>query len=96
MLEKLQHEDFETLDDKVFQIDLGEAGVVSATLEKTAGFDLDPEEGKRAPFSIFLRCAAEPVQQVYQATHNELGTLELFLVPLEKNDDGVLFEAVFT
>ena len=96
MLHKLSHSDFENLDDKRFEVDFGEAGTMTAKLEKTAGFKLQTEEGKREPFSIFLRCAAPPVQQTYRATHSELGTLDLFLVPLEENDDGVLFEAVFT
>lgn len=96
MLDKLKHSDFESLEDKSFEIDLGEAGKVTATLEKTAGFNLESQDGIRDSFSIFLRFAAPPVQQIFKATHSQLGTLELFLVPLEENDDGVLFEAVFT
>lgn len=96
MLETLEHSDFENLEDKSFEIDLGDAGKPSATLEKTAGFDLEPEEGTRAPFSIFLRCEATPVQGLYPVTHSKLGRLELFLVPLEENEKGTLFEAVFS
>ncbi len=62
MLEKLSHADFQNLDDKTFEIDFGEAGTLTAQLEKTSGFDLEPG----------------------------------FLVPIEENDDGILFEAVFT
>lgn len=95
MLDKLAHSDFEKLEDKSFEIDCGEAGVLSARLEKTAGFNLEPGE-KREPFSIFLRCAAPPVQQTYRVEHVKLGSLDLFLVPIEESDEGVLFEAVFT
>ncbi|MFQ5524652.1 MAG: hypothetical protein ACE5GX_00190 [Thermoanaerobaculia bacterium] len=96
MLNELTHSDFEDLEDKSFEIDFGEAGRLTATLEKTARFDLEPEEGKREPFSIFLRCPAPPVQRTYPATNSKLGTLELFLVPIDENEDGILFEAVFT
>ncbi len=60
------------------------------------GFNLEVEEGKREPFSIFLRCAAPSEQSLYPVAHSKLGQLELFLVPIEENDDGILFEAVFT
>ena len=96
MLDKLSHSDFENLKDKAFEIDFGEAGTRTAQLEKTAGFDLEPGANKRDPFSIFLRCAAPAEQSTYSVTHGTLGTLDLFLVPIEENDDGVLFEAVFT
>lgn len=96
MLDKLSHSDFQTLADKTFEIDFGEAGTRTAKLEKTAGFKLDSVKDKRDPFSIFLRCTAPAVQSTYSVTHATLGTLELFLVPLEENESGVLFEAVFT
>lgn len=96
MLDKLSHSDFENLEDKTFEIDFGEAGRLTAQLEKTAGFDLDSGEDKRDPFSIFLRCAGPPVQSTYPVTHSKLGKLDLFMVPLEENEKGVLFEAVFT
>ena len=96
MLDKLTRSDFDELDDKSFEIDLGEAGKLTAQLEKTADFGVEAEEGKRESFSIFLRVAAPPVQQIYSATHSQLGTLDLFLVPIEENEDGALFEAVFT
>ncbi len=95
MLNKLSHSDFENLEDKTFEIDFGEAGKVTAQLEKTSGFDLDPAEDRRDPFSIFLRCAGPPEQLTYPVSHAQLGTLELFLVPIEETEDGVLFEAVF-
>lgn len=96
MLDKLSHADFEGLDDRTFEIDFGDAGTFTAQLEKTAGFDLDPGEDKREPFSIFLRCGAPAVQSTYPVKHATLGALDLFLVPIEESEDGVLFEAVFT
>lgn len=95
MLDKLSHSNFQTLDEKTFEIDFGEAGTFTAQLEKTAGFNLEPGE-KREPFSVFLRCAAPAVQGTYSVTHPTLGTIDLFLVPIEENEDGALFEAVFT
>jgi hypothetical protein len=38
---------------------------------------------------------APPLQDTYTLQHAELGTLELFLVPVKQTDDGLFFEAVF-
>lgn len=95
MLDKMTQADFENLEDKTFRIDFGEAGTLVARLEKTAGFDLESQEGKRDPFSVFLRCAVAAEQRTYTVTHTVLGVLDLFLVPIEENEDGILFEAVF-
>ena len=45
---------------------------------------------------MFLRVKAPPEQGIYSINHRELGPLDLFLVPLEETEEGVLFEAVFT
>lgn len=45
-----------------------------------------------------LFCAppdAPAVQQSFQLDHNTLGKMELFLVPVKKNEDGLFYEAVF-
>ncbi len=55
------------------------------------------EKGKR-PFSVIFRGPAEPVlpQRIYQVSHEQLGTLDLFLVPVGQGKKGVQYEALFT
>lgn len=96
MLDNLTHASFENLEDKSFEIDFGDAGKQTATLERTSGFSEAAPKGHREPFSVFLRVKAPAEQQIYTVHHRELGVLDLFLVPLEENEEGVLFEAVFT
>jgi hypothetical protein len=57
-----------------------------------------PTDGRRAPFSIVFRGPAEPVapQRIYCFRHAELGELELFVVPIGADREGVRYEAVFT
>jgi hypothetical protein len=52
----------------------------------------------RAPFSIVFLGPRDPVlaQRIYRLEHEELGTLDLFLVPIGRDDAGVRYEAVFT
>ena len=51
----------------------------------------------REPFSIVFRAPAEPVldQRIRRLEHDELGALELFLVPIGPDDTGMRYEAVF-
>jgi hypothetical protein len=58
----------------------------------------DPAGHGRAPFSLVFRGPTEPIlpQQIYRFDHGELGTLEIFIVPIGTDEDGVRYEAVFT
>ncbi len=52
----------------------------------------------RVPFSIVFLGPREPIlpQRIYPLTHAELGTREIFLVPISQDEDGTRYEAVFT
>lgn len=51
----------------------------------------------REPFSLLFLGPGQPVfrQQVYRLEHARAGVLELFLVPVGKDAEGVQYEAVF-
>ena len=68
--------------------------LVEATESPTnPGFD-----GARVPFSVvFLDPSAEVLpQRIYGVEHGELGTFDLFIVPISAGSDGVRYEAVFS
>ena len=50
------------------------------------------------PFSVLFRGPAEPLltQRIYRLEHPALGPLDLFLVPVGREPDGLRYEAVFT
>jgi hypothetical protein len=56
-----------------------------------------PSEGRGEPFSIVFRGPYEPVlpQRIYRIEHDELGALEIFLVPIGPDESGMRYEAVF-
>lgn len=96
MLDKLTREDFDKLVGETFEIDFGEAGTVDADLAETAA---GLGSGKhREPFSILLTCPRQTpaMQGIYKLHHAGLGELELFLVPVSSDDQGVSFEAIFS
>ena len=37
----------------------------------------------------------QPLQMLYRVEHDTLGTMELFLVPFEENEESFAFEALF-
>jgi hypothetical protein len=56
-------------------------------------------EGRpRTPFSLVFRGPLRPVlpQQIYRLEHAELGALDIFLVPIGPDAQGMRYEAVFT
>ena len=56
-----------------------------------------PAGAGRAPFSLIFRGPAHPVlpQRIYALEHASLGRLEIFIVPVSADTEGVRYEAVF-
>jgi hypothetical protein len=56
-----------------------------------------PDGQERLQFSLFFRGRTAPLlpQATYSLSHPELGELDLFLVPIGADDDGVRYEAAF-
>lgn len=55
-----------------------------------------PPQGQ-PPFSLLFEAATEPAlpQRIYRLTHEQLGALDLFLVPVARTATGLHYEAVF-
>jgi Domain of unknown function (DUF6916) len=66
-------------------------------LDESGSGSAAPPEAARAPFSVVFLGPREPVlpQRIYRLEHDELGTLDLFLVPIARDAAGVRYEAVF-
>ena len=53
---------------------------------------------KREPFSLVFRAGSPQFylpQRIYRLEHEKLGALELFLVPIGPDENGMRFEAIF-
>ena len=78
----------------------GEAFVVtSPAVRLVQAAAVDKGEGYRSggQFSVLFHGPAEPAleQRIYELTHDEIGTFELFLVPVGRVGDGYEYEAAF-
>ena len=58
---------------------------------------LDASTPRQASFSLFFRGPHEPLlpQQIYPLEHDQLGRLDLFIVPVKRDEGGLYYEAVF-
>jgi hypothetical protein len=72
------------------------AELVEAT-EGTEGGGAGPDGQSRQQFALVFRGPREPVltQATYAVEHDELGRLEIFLVPIGPDGSGMRYEAVF-
>jgi hypothetical protein len=54
--------------------------------------------GFRAAFSLIFQGAVQPVlpQRIYPLVHPAIGRLEIFLVPIGPDRDGMRYQAIFT
>jgi len=54
--------------------------------------------GGRTPFSLVFRSSpgAPLPQHIYRLHHDDLGALDLFLVPIGPDEEGMRYEAVFS
>ena len=60
-----------------------------------------PEQGfagmTRAPFALLFRSESKVLlpQQIYRLTNATLGILDIFLVPIARDKDGIVYQAIF-
>ena len=100
MLDTLKRKDFAKHLKEKFQIQTDSPEPLTLKLVEVnkLGSKKKKGEGGKRPFSVIFRGPAEPVlpQRIYQVSHEELGTLDLFLVPVGQGKKGVQYEALFT
>lgn len=99
MLESLTISDFAPRVGERFRIGATEdgAGHDAELVEVTPVGDGGGPSG-RAPFSLVFRGPAGAVlpQRIYPVEHPQLGSLDIFLVPIGADAAGVRYEAIFT
>lgn len=80
-----------------FDIDLGQNSL-ALTLAEARPL---PESGfpgmRRSPFSLMFRSGSQIVlpQKMYKLKNATLGSLEMFLVPVARDKDGIVYQAIF-
>lgn len=83
-----------TLDDGAFDMTLKEAAFTPTF--KKAESDVD-ESGRRVQFTLLFDAPRDPLlpQRVYHIEHATFGALDVFIVPVARDDKGSQYEVVF-
>jgi len=94
-LEDLTLAMFEPLVDDTFTLDAGAGEPLHLVL--TAATPAGEQPGGRAPFGLIFMGPPQPLlpQAIYRLEHAELGTLEIFIVPLGQDAEATRYEAIF-
>jgi len=97
MLENLTIEHWAEHVNQAFRLDCGMQKPLEVQLVEVKSLG-NARNGQREPFSLLFQAPREPLldQGIYSLHNSKLGTLELFLVPLGPDADGLSYEAVFT
>ena len=98
MAEQLELAFFEPLVNTIFAVTVGDEKIDLELIEaKEIATEAVPLEGGRTPFSLLFRGpeGAALEQQTFDLGHEQAGNLEIFLVPVQPDDKGPCYEAVF-
>lgn len=101
MLDRLTAAAFEPLRGTPFALEAAPGRTVPLDLRAVTEFREPPPQPGRPPrrrgFSLlFLARTADHLPQgTYPVAHDRLGRLDVFLVPIGRDPDGLLLEAVF-
>lgn len=82
----------------VFRLDAGEALSLELTLIEAEATRFSSQADSSPAFSLIFRGALQPIlpQQIYKFEHDRLGTLEMFIVPIGPDNQGMRYQAIFT
>ena len=85
---------FEGLLNTKFQMHYGNSQ--SAELELVTAMDVGSSQRQKQFSLVFKGPLEAPIAQgIYRVDHETLGNLDLFLVPISRDQGGVCYEAVF-
>jgi hypothetical protein len=100
MLDKLTVADFSQYIDQKFSAHIEGNEPMELVLTEATEMGAAPQDPQyRQAFSVVFVGPAQPIlpQRIYRVEHEDMGALDLFLVPLGPNRDGrIRYETVFT
>ena len=102
MIEKATCQTFAECGAKEYRLKRDDGEDVTLELADASEIETPPRKGakgaERRQFSLLFKGPAEPVleQSIYTLENDELGSMDLFLVPVAGDEEGVDYEAVFT
>jgi hypothetical protein len=99
MPEKLTAEDYTKHLKTKFRVRLGEASATELELDEVTPLPpLSDPRGEVERFSLFFYGPGDIYlpQMIYRLEHEQLGELDIFLVPVARAERGLRYEAIFS
>ncbi len=102
MLDSLNQAQFSECLGSKFQLHLDSKAPLELELIESKILSAPSKQGNRKvrkePFSLLFRCSEGTYlpQRIYKLEHATLGTLDLFIVPVARDEEGMYYEAIFT
>lgn len=96
-MQVMRTEEFAPRTNETFELSLGETSL-TLTLVEVQPLPVNAFPGMtRPPFSLIFRSSSPVVmpQRVYRLTNATLGALEIFLTPVSRDAQGIVYQAVF-
>ena len=90
-------EDFKDHVGSVFTVTYPDIAPIVLTLDEAKPMTNYNQNAKREPFSLTFGGPGDVMlsQQMHRLKHDKMGDLDIFLVPVAKNERGYLYQAVF-
>jgi hypothetical protein len=81
----------------VFDVRVGSGTVEMTLVQATKGKARDWEGLRKEPFSLIFKCANPVVlpQKTYPFERPGFGKMDIFIVPVGRERDGIVYQAVF-
>ena len=101
MTEELSFQTFHALLNQEFQVEQEPGKWMNMVLVEASELKFkygDADESELTSFALVFGAGSDVQlsQNTYSVKHEEIGELKVFLVPIQPDDDGARYEAVFT
>lgn len=102
MTSRLKLENFAPHESTTFKLDLGNDETIDLDLIEVKSIKIEDANRdpnlRQEPFRLTFRGGPKDAylqQQIFKLTHEVLGDLEIFLVPIGPDSEGMCYEAIF-
>jgi hypothetical protein len=91
------YEQFAPRLNETFQVGVGESSLEMTLVQATKGKPRDWDGVRKEPFYLLFKCEKPVIlpQKVYPFENSSLGRLDIFIVPVGREKDGIMYQAIF-
>jgi hypothetical protein len=82
---------------ETFEVRLGASSLEMTLVQATKGKPRDWDGLRKEPFALLFKCAKPVIlpQRIYSFQNSGFGKMDIFIVPVGRDRDGVVYQAIF-